>query len=822
MSGFRGIVGYARRRAGGVGLALVAGSLAGSACAADADGDSVELMGLTITAARTALSTETGLSALPATVQDTPQAVNVIDAAQLRTQGVASLEQALRNVPGITIAIGEGGTLNGDQFKIRGFDAKDDVYIDGLRDFGVYTRDSFNYEEVQVLKGPSGALFGRGTTGGVINTLSKRPRLEESASVDLYAGEGRYYRALADINHVTGDSSAVRLTLMGASTGVKDRDRIGSDRWGAALTAGWGLGTDTSVTVSYLHQSDDRVPDYGIIIVQPPGQLRALPASEYGVGVERSSFLGFQNDRDRTRADILTVRASHRPASWVTLTSDTRVGVYSRYFQYTTTDQCNAACTAALFDGDPATEAYAGIGGSGPYDQDSWGAQNVSTARFDLDVNGLKDQLIVGTDISYQHNDRAYYAYTLPSGLSSRPSMPHPLVHPDPVFPAGYGVFRPQPGVNLSCPVSGACSTSIGGTPVFTNLAGTGVVQTEGASTDIGGFVTNRLWMTPELSLITALRFERYEARLDTRLASGAASPAGGLKVSSTLVSPRASLVYEPSGRDTFYLSWGRSRTPQGSSIVGSGTAVALSARDLAPETTEILEAGAKVGLGGGTAAFTASAFQIRKSNALQVDPASGFVLAQSGERQEVKGVELGLTGRLNPDWTVTLGYAWIDARILESYANCTVPTSTSGTPANVVCPVGVTAAIPILNPVAVGRQAVFTPRNSASVYTRYDLGRWIEGLTVGGDVTYQDRQAVAYTARSLSYADRGALVAARLAEVPENVTLNAFAAYQRGALRVSVNGYNLTDRLNYAQVFGNRAVPAAGRTLILSVGASF
>src|SRR4029077_19392088 len=174
---------------------------------------------------RAAIDHETVATSLT-TIQDTPQQITVIDGAQLRNQGVNTLEQALRNVPGITIAIGEGGTLSGDQFKIRGFDAKDDVYIDGLRDFGSYVRDSFNYEEVQVLKGPSGAMFGRGTTGGAINTISKRPKLDNFTSVDGYVGNGDYYRALADINHRLSDTSAVRVTLMGNSTGVVDRDMI--------------------------------------------------------------------------------------------------------------------------------------------------------------------------------------------------------------------------------------------------------------------------------------------------------------------------------------------------------------------------------------------------------------------------------------------------------------------------------------------------------------------------------------------------------------------------------------------------------------------
>ncbi len=315
---------------------------------------------------------------MPGTVQDTPQAINVIGNAQLKAQGITSLEQALRNVPGITIAIGEGGTLSGDQFKIRGFDAKDDVYIDGLRDFGSYVRDSFNYEEVQVLKGPSGAMFGRGTTGGAINTISKRPRLEDFTSVDGYVGNGDYYRALADINKKIGETTAVRVTGMFNDTGVVDRDLIYSDRWGAAVTLATGIGTDTTASVSYLHQHWKGRPDYGIIIVQRPGDIVAKPASEYGVGVERSTFTGYRNDVDKGDADILTVRLAHKVNDKISLNSDTRYGVYSRYFQYSTLDQCTAACTAALFDGNPATEANGGNGGQGPYDMDAWGLQNIT------------------------------------------------------------------------------------------------------------------------------------------------------------------------------------------------------------------------------------------------------------------------------------------------------------------------------------------------------------------------------------------------------------------------------------------------------------
>jgi catecholate siderophore receptor len=821
-----GIAAYRRsgRAAGPAGLALMSGLMALSGAGPAHAEEAASVAGVQVNGRGGLLDRSTGLSVMPATIQDTPQAISVIGDVQLKQQGATSLEQALRNVPGITIAIGEGGTLSGDQFKIRGFDAKDDVYIDGLRDFGSYTRDSFNYQEVQVLKGPSGAMFGRGTTGGAINTISKSPRLDDFASVDGYVGNGDYYRALADINHRLGDTTAARLALMYNDTGVVDRDHIFSKRWGAALTVETGIGTDTQASVSYLHQHWNGRPDYGITIVQKPGDITALPATEYDIGVSRANFLGFLDDVDRGDADILTVRLSHQVNDKVSLTSDTRYGSYRRYFQYSTLDQCAAACTAALFDGNPSTIAYGGIGGSSPYDADSWGLQNISTARIDYDVGRLKNQLIAGVDLSRQVNNRQYFAYTLPAPYATRPAMPHPIDKPDPNFPAGYTLFRPVPGQNLNCSGSGNCTTTFGGATVFTNVAGTATLKSRGEATDAGVFLSDRLWLTDQISVIGSLRFDRYTAQLDSLLYNGLTSPVGGLKVTSNLKSPRVSLVFEPSDRQTFYVSWGKSQTPQGASIVGSGgSALTISAKDLKPEDSKIVEAGAKVLIPSTRLSFTASIFDIKKDNALQADPATGFLQAQSGERQEVKGVELSLTGQITDAWTVSASYTYLDAKIKDSYSNCTVTAaSATGTPTTIACPVGVATAFPVLNTVALGQQVTFVPKHAAALFTTYNFDNLLPGLTAGGDVTYQSKLPVAYTARSVSYANRSVLTAARLAQAPENITIDAFAAYETGRYRVAINVYNLADRLNYTQVWANRAVPAAGRTVIFSVGANF
>jgi outer membrane receptor for monomeric catechols len=134
-----------------------------------------------------------------------PQTVNVISGEILQEQGVTSLEQALRNVPGITTQIGEGGVMSGDQFFIRGISAKNDIFTDGLRDFGVYTRDSFNYGQVEVFKGPSASAFGRGAAGGGINTTSKTPFAEIGGSAQITAGDAEHLRITADWNQDFGN-----------------------------------------------------------------------------------------------------------------------------------------------------------------------------------------------------------------------------------------------------------------------------------------------------------------------------------------------------------------------------------------------------------------------------------------------------------------------------------------------------------------------------------------------------------------------------------------------------------------------------------------
>jgi catecholate siderophore receptor len=170
---------------------------------------------------------------------DTPQTVTVVPKAVMEAQGATTLRDVLRNVPGITMQAGEGGGgLPGDTLTIRGFSATSDIFVDGLREVGPYARDAFNLEQVEVVKGPSSALGGRGSTGGAVNVVTKLAGLEPIGQGTLGLGSSGYQRTTVDVNgrlRGLGEGAAVRLNAMWQDVGVPGREVVNNKGWGLAL-----------------------------------------------------------------------------------------------------------------------------------------------------------------------------------------------------------------------------------------------------------------------------------------------------------------------------------------------------------------------------------------------------------------------------------------------------------------------------------------------------------------------------------------------------------------------------------------------------------
>jgi catecholate siderophore receptor len=237
---------------------------------------------------------DSALSKLSESIRDTPQSMAMLTKEMLDDRGVLSLNDALRNVPGITLGAGEF-SWQGNNPTIRGFSARDDMYLDGLRDFGSYPRDPFNLESVEVLLGPSSILFGRGSTGGAINQVMKQPQRERLTRLAVNVGSDETVRATADVGRplaLLGDTSAFRLNVLAHSGEAEDR-AAQTERFGIAPSLALGLGTDTQVTFGFMKQTSDDRPDYGL------PWLGTRPAP-----VPRDNFYGFESDYLETDAGI--------------------------------------------------------------------------------------------------------------------------------------------------------------------------------------------------------------------------------------------------------------------------------------------------------------------------------------------------------------------------------------------------------------------------------------------------------------------------------------------------------------------------------------
>ncbi len=203
---------------------------------------------------RSATKTETPLI-------DVPQTVTVLSREQLDDQGVESLNDALRYVPGVVLGQGEG---HRDQITLRGQSTTADFFLDGLRDDAQYYRSLYNIDRVEVLKGANALIFGRGGGGGVINRVSKAPefskaRTDLAGSVDSFGS----WSLAADLDQPLSDNFAARLNATYEDF-ANHRDFYHGHFTGIAPTLGWQLGEATRLVMGYEYADDQRVTDRGV------------------------------------------------------------------------------------------------------------------------------------------------------------------------------------------------------------------------------------------------------------------------------------------------------------------------------------------------------------------------------------------------------------------------------------------------------------------------------------------------------------------------------------------------------------------------------
>ncbi len=673
-------------------------------------------------------------------LRDLPQTITVIDSKTIEEQGATTLRDVLRNVPGLTVAAGEGGNVGGDNITVRGFSARNDIYVDGARDLSPQSRDPFNLEQVEVVKGPSSATSGRGSTGGTINLVSKTPGFKPAYNFDIGLGSDKTKRVTGDINlplerlSFLGDRAAFRLNFLAHDSNVAGRDIIENNRWGVAPTLTFGIGSKSTLTLGYFHLSQDNITDYGIPWV--PNTNNVLVAfRDKPAPVARNTFYGFkERDDEVLKSNLATVTFAHVFNDKMTLRNQFRYGRSTR----------DSIATPPRFNNVNSTVVTREMRAWQTIDE-TYDNQTDFTARFK--TFGIEHALVAGVEFIREKNLR--YTRT--------------------ALNASTNLFNPNPFDVYT------------GTIFRNPLAGDITATTQSA------YILDTLKLHPKFEINGSFRYDRYDGEgflpPTLTVAANGVPTFGTIRAAvakkDDLFNYRLAAVYKPVEIGSVYVSYGTAVNPSLSGLGYENATVTT----LDPEETNTLEAGTKWDLFNSHILLSGAIFRVEKTNARTPD-LNGLNQILDG-KQRVNGLELGITGNINKDWSILTGYTLLDSKIIESN---TLPTLVYGVPIS-----------------EVGKHFINTPRNSFNLWSTYQLPF---RLNVGGGARYVDRR-FANTINTRFVEDYWLVEATASYRLTKNIDIR-------------VNGYNLTNKFYFDRITGGQVVPGPGRSVLVTTGFRF
>jgi catecholate siderophore receptor len=698
---------------------------------------------------------------------DTPQTITVVSSAVLQQQGATTLSQALRNTPGVTFLLGENGnTATGDSIFMRGFDTQGSIFIDGIRDLGTVSRDVFNTEQVEIAKGPGGPDYGRSAASGYVNLASKVPVTDSFSSGTASYGTANNARITGDVNHgFEGSGTALRLNVMGQQGEVDGRDFIERKGWAVAPSLAFGLEGDTRSYFYLLHTEQDNIPDGGIPTIgvdgfynqafdgtlDPPG----IHADIDPEMVDTENFYGFPSDFEDIKATMFTARFEHDFSENVTLRNSTRYGETHQFYVLTGVNALD------LTSDDP----------------DQWTVVRTRQAKFQ-DNTLLTNQTNVTANLSGFGGEHA-----ITGGFEFIDEEQYNQTY----LPASLGV--PAPPANVYNPDRNDPLT--GYAPVRDGR------YTRGETRTIGLYLFDTLTFSERWEITAGFRLDEYQTDFDSAVFSTAEThpdlPVGTLvpnnfEIDDTLFSYKVGVVYKPVENGSIYLSHATSQQPPGgSNFTFSSNPNNQNNPALDPTEGSNLELGVKWEFRDGALAVTGALYDSSNKNEIAQDPQDNTQFIQIGERQ-VKGIELGIVGKLSDAWELSAGVAKMDTEVKQGLAN--------------------QASLPI----------TWSPEFTFTSWTTWHAPF---GLSIGGGLRYVDSVIRPVSSNSTPPPPNQT----NMRSTPDYWVLDMMAAYSiNDNVTLQLNGYNLTDEWYVASLnnSGARYSPGAPRSALLTVNFTF
>jgi catecholate siderophore receptor len=558
----------------------------------------------------------------PEPILNTPRSITVLSKEVMQDKNITSLREVGRSTAGVTLGSGEGGNAFGDRFFIRGFDARNDVFIDGIRDPAVSIRENFFTEQIEILRGPASSYAGRGTAGGAINIVTKQARDSNFYNAETSFGTDHTKRVTLDVNQVISPTFSIRAGGLFQDANVAGRNYVTDDRWGGFISTKWTPTDNIKITTNYVHTDLSGLPDFGV----PWYRQGNRPVTEVA-GIPRQNWYGFVNrDFQTARQDFGTLTGEFKVTDSITLTSRTRAG--HSLLAYIGTLP-NSPITTAANPGDWRFTAS-------PQSRNQWVdiLANQEEATFKFNTGSVKHNAAVGLEVSNERVGIDRY-----TGLASE------------AFGAGFSGNGALANQSIYLPTYTFAPfnnvPSLIGNPTRYNVDSKAVYVTDTAN-----------WQDT-IIVNGGLRYDGYDLRSSNNTASAS--------VNSDFINYNAGIVFKPAPIGSVYAAYATSTNPFGSELDGTATdygGVPPSATTiLGPERNRAAEVGTKWEFFDRHLLVTGALFHTEKDNARET--VAGVLT--SGAAYQIDGVDIEVSGNITDRWSVFGGLVLMRSKVTQS-----------------------------------------------------------------------------------------------------------------------------------------------------------
>ena len=563
---------------------------------------------------------QTGIAKGNQQLKDIPQTVTVMTEKLMTDRNYDDFREVLKSTAGVTFQAGETGE---EDVRMRGFSLGQagDIYVDGLRDAPLTERDTFNTDRVEVLKGSASMLFGKGSTGGVVNQVNKQPFLMDQNETNATIGSGQMRRITGDFNKQTGESSAFRLNVM---THEADNSGAKADKKGIAGAYRTGIGERDEYSVGLYHLETDGRPLYNHPWMIGNG---TSTASSNGSGVivpvlNAKNYYGLTSDYLKTQTSYLTFGHTHRFNQDSALKTTVRYGHYERDLLASAVRFTTATSLSSLNGNTPLSRSFKARRG----ESDVLQVQSDYNNNFEWMCR--KHELIAGVDYT---QDKALRNNSAATGLPS------------------------------------AVATTVGtpndGASITDNRQ---VAMNRFDAENFGLYAQDTISITPQFKVLGGLRLDHFSAKYrDTSNNS--------FQMRENLWSPRMGAIWQPTDSATYYTSYGTSYNTSGDTYqfaLGSYAPGSNNAKtaNTPPEKSRNIEIGSKFEIFEKKGLLGIALFHSEKYNERNTDADSAAAQQLLSGKRHATGMEFNFAGRLTPAWEMFYNHTWIpEATIDES-----------------------------------------------------------------------------------------------------------------------------------------------------------